>query len=96
MAALLDLLAFGPVMEAEPLFSQPLYTETIRVTRGRSFVGDILVAEEYRVLRADSAVPKDVVLKALVQFTRAPELSGELRGRDGRAYGWMVVDPVEV
>jgi hypothetical protein len=96
MAALMDLLAFGPVVEIEPLFSQPLYVETIRVTRGRSFVGDVLVGEEHRILHVDGTVPKDVALKALVQFTHAPELFGELRGWDGRVYGWKVVDPVEL
>ena len=96
MAALLDLLACGPVAEAGALFTQPLYTETIRVTRGRAFVGDLLVGEEHRLLQADATVPKDVVLKALVQFTREPELAGELWGRDGRQYSWMLLEAVEV
>jgi hypothetical protein len=67
-------------------------TSTIlHVTRGKVFLGEIILDKHDRVRHADRGIPKDVVLKALLQYTRGDELSGTIPGRDGKSYGWQFI-----
>ena len=40
---------------------------------------------------ADRGIPRDVVLKALVLYTRGNDLSGSIAGRDGKSYRWQFI-----
>ncbi len=66
----------------------------VRVGTATEFVGEIELEEidgRWVVRRhARRILPRDVVLKVLVQFSRHEETFGKLIGRDGRAYFWHV------
>jgi hypothetical protein len=67
-------------------------TSTIlHVTRGKVFLGEIIMDGRDRVRHADQRIPKDVVLKALVQYTHGDDLAGAIAGRDGKRYGWQLI-----
>jgi hypothetical protein len=63
----------------------------LQVSRGKVFLGEIVLDEHDRVRRADHEIPRDVVLKALVEYVRGEGWSGTIRGRDGKRYGWRLV-----
>jgi hypothetical protein len=63
---------------------------TVRVGTAAGFVGEVLLDEAERVRQHARNIPRDVVLKVLVQYTRRNETCGKLTGRDGRAYFWHV------
>src|SRR5947209_18112936 len=64
----------------------------LRVARGELYVGDILLDADNRVWRHATTIPADVVLKALVGYSRGGDLFGKLVGRkDGLPYYWHVV-----
>ena len=63
---------------------------TIRVHSQGLLLGSILLNEDNRVLRRTPDVPREVVLKVLVQFVRCEELAGRVNGRDGAVYTWRV------
>jgi hypothetical protein len=70
--------------------------EILRISQGGCAVGDVLLDGLERVLRRDAAIPRDVVLKALVLYTRRHVLIGEVVSReDGRTYAWDVLDEDE-
>ena len=70
--------------------------EILRISQGGCVVGDVLLDGLERVLRRDAAIPRDVVLKALVLYTRRNVLLGEVVSReDGRTYAWDVLDEDE-
>lgn len=64
----------------------------LRVAQGERFVGDVLLDEQGRVWRHADTIPADVVLKALLAFTRQGEVCGTVRPRKGgRDFAWFVV-----
>lgn len=64
----------------------------LRVSAGERYLGDVLLDARGRVWRKAGPIPADVVLKALLAFSRQGEVCGELVGRlDGRTYVWFVV-----
>ena len=66
---------------------------TLRVAEGTRFLGEVLLDECDRVWRHARNIPKDVVLKVLVAYTRQSQTYGKVSGRkDGRDYYWLVVD----
>jgi hypothetical protein len=68
----------------------------LRVARGELYVGDILLDADNRVWRHATTIPADVVLKALVGYSRGGDLFGKLIGRkDGLPYYWHVVGAQE-
>jgi hypothetical protein len=66
-------------------------TTILHVTRGKVFVGEIALDEHDRVRHADSDVPRDVVLKVVVEYTRGEGWSGSIPGRDGKKYRWQLI-----
>ena len=67
-------------------------TNTIlHVTRGKVFLGEIILDGKDRVRQADHGIPRDVVLKALVLYTRGNDLTGSIDGRDGKSYRWQFI-----
>jgi hypothetical protein len=70
--------------------------ELMRISEGGFLVGRVLLDGLERVLKHDAAVPRDVVLKALVLYTRRGQLLGEVVSREnGRTYAWDVLDEDE-
>ena len=68
-------------------------SEILRITEGDFVVGDVLLDDVERVLERGAGVPRDVVLKALVLYTRRNILIGEVVSREnGRTYAWDVLD----
>jgi hypothetical protein len=64
----------------------------LRVSDGSRFVGDVVLDANNRVWRRAVTIPSDIVLKAVVAFTRQDEACGRLTSRgDGREYLWHVV-----
>jgi len=63
---------------------------TVRVFAQGVLLGSILLNEDNHVLRRTPDVPRDVVLKVLVQFTRCEEQDGRVLGRNGDVYAWRV------
>jgi len=67
-------------------------TTTFLVLDEDGLVGEIILDDRDRVVHAGSDIPKDVVLKALVAFTRCNEEAGWVRSRqDHRLYSWQVM-----
>ena len=70
--------------------------ELLRISEGEFAVGDVLLDGLERVLKCVAGVPRDVVLKALVLYTRRNQLLGEVVSREnGRTYAWDVLDEDE-
>jgi len=70
--------------------------ELMRITQGKLLTGRVLLDSLERVLKHDARIPRDVVLKALVLYTRRHRLLGETVSReDGRTYAWDVLDEDE-
>ena len=68
----------------------------LRVSDEGRYLGDILLDGRNRVWRHAKSIPADIVLRALLAFTRQGELCGRLaRKSDGRTYLWFVVGAVE-
>jgi len=66
---------------------------TLRVAEGTRFLGEVLLDGSDRVWRHARNIPKDVVLKVLVAYTRQCQNFGKVTGRkDGRDYYWLAVD----
>jgi hypothetical protein len=66
---------------------------TLRVAEGTRFLGEVLLDGSDRLWRHARNIPKDVVLKVLVAYTRQLLNFGKVTGRkDGRDYYWLVVD----
>jgi hypothetical protein len=63
---------------------------TIRVFANGMLLGSVLLNEDNRVLRRTPDVPREVVLKVLVQFTRCEEVDGHVTSRHGEVYRWRV------
>lgn len=73
-----------------------LVQTVLRVAEGERYIGDILLDDRDRVWRSADTIPSDIVLKALVQYTRQGETSGRLISRQGqRVYYWFTVGAVE-
>jgi hypothetical protein len=67
-------------------------TAVLRVTAGERYLGDILLDKKGRVWRKATTIPSDVVLKALVAFTRGASKRGEVTGlKDGGTYTWFLL-----
>jgi hypothetical protein len=78
-----------PVERAQP--AKRVQT-VLRVSHGERYVGDILLDGDNRVWRRADTIPVDVVLKALVSYSRQGDVCGKLFSRsDGRVYLWHVV-----
>ena len=76
--------------------TRPVVSEILRITEGDFVVGDVRLDGLERVLECDAGVPRDVVLKALVLYTRRNVLVGEVVSREnGRTYAWDVLDEDE-
>lgn len=70
--------------------------EILRISEGGFPVGDVLLDGLERMLKSGAGVPKDVVFKALVLYTRRGQLIGEVVSREnGRTYAWDVLDEDE-
>jgi hypothetical protein len=70
--------------------------ELIRISEEGFPIGDVLLDGLERVLKHDGRIPRDVVLKALVLYTRCGQLVGEAASREnGRTYAWDVIDEDE-
>jgi len=65
-------------------------TTTIRIFTSGFLLGSILLNEDNRVLRRTPDVPREVVMKVLVQFTRCGETAGRVTDRDGELYSWRL------
>jgi hypothetical protein len=84
------MLTLTPTSATTP--KQQTGTNTIlHVTRGKVFLGEIILDDRDRVRQADRGIPKDVVLKALVLYTRGDDLAGAIAGRDGKSYRWQFI-----
>jgi hypothetical protein len=86
--------AAAEARDRERLSAAPTTTSTstiLHVTRGKVFLGEIILDKHDCVRHADRGIPKDVVLKTLVQYTCGDELSGSTLGRDGKSYGWQFI-----
>ena len=67
----------------------------LRVSEEGRYAGDILLDGEDRVWRHARTIPRDVVLRVLLHYTRQGEVCGKLERRaDGRTYLWFVVGAV--
>lgn len=67
-------------------------TAVLRVLAGDRYLGDILLDRKGRVWRKATTLPADVVLKALVAFTRRGEQRGVVVGlKDGGEYSWYLL-----
>jgi hypothetical protein len=79
-----------------PPASRAEVSEVIQVYRGEALVGNITLDDLERVLTADPAIPRDVVLKVVVLASRCHQLAGEVVSRlDRQRYSWDVVDSDE-
>jgi hypothetical protein len=87
----------GPEAVVLPLRLAAPYV-TVRVGTAEAFAGEIeleVLAGRWVVRRhARGVLPRDIVLKVLVQFARRDETFGKLTGRDGRTYFWHVLNPL--
>jgi hypothetical protein len=63
-------------------------TTILHVTRGKVFLGEIALDEHDRVRHADPGLPRDVVLKTLVEYSRGEGWFGTVPGCDGKKYRW--------
>ena len=64
----------------------------LRVSSGEWYAGDILVDRRGRVHHAADTLPADVVMKALVAYTRQKRTGGDVASRrDGEIYTWLLV-----
>jgi hypothetical protein len=71
-------------------------SELIRFTQGDRLIGTASLDDLERVLACDAAVPRDVVFRALISYTRRHQLLGTAVSRaTGEAYTWEVVDEDE-
>src|ERR1700722_10946362 len=85
-----------PPRAAKQKRTRPVVSEILRISEGDFVVGDVLLDGLERVLRCDAGVPRDVVLKALVLYTRRNILIGEVvSSTNGRTYAWDVLDEDE-
>jgi len=69
--------------------------KVIRVYQGPRYSGDILLDGRQRVWRRANTIPPDVVLKALIAWSRRGEVLGEIVSRaDGRIYRWQLLSQI--
>jgi hypothetical protein len=71
--------------------TQTTTSTIIHVARGKVFVGEIILDAQDRVRHADRGIPRDVVLKTLVTYTRTDDVSGPLLGANGKSYRWQLI-----
>jgi hypothetical protein len=75
---------------------RPVVSELIRFTQGDRLVGTACLDDQERVLACDASVPRDVVFRALIAYTRRHQLMGAAASRTtGQSYAWEVVDEDE-
>ncbi|MBY0231741.1 MAG: hypothetical protein K2W96_20840 [Gemmataceae bacterium] len=63
----------------------------LRVSSGSWYAGDILIDRKGRVHHASDVVPRDVVLKALMAFTRGRRAAEVVSSENGESYAWFEV-----
>ena len=83
-------------ISADPV---PLHVDargTIRVARGPQFIGEILLDDKEQVWQHATCIPRDIVLKVLVLYTRRAQTCGKLTGlKDKLDYYWLTADEDE-
>lgn len=80
------------ICKRAPVAQQKKVTRVLRVAAGEQYVGDILLDRKDRVWRHADTIPTDVVLKALLVFSRMGTMAGQVVSRrDGQVYSWCVM-----
>ena len=63
----------------------------LRVSSGTWYAGDILIDRKSRIHHAADTLPRDVVLKMLIAFTRGTKAGDVTSRENGESYAWFEV-----